>query len=129
MARDLRLVASRLYKAGITRPWTRHVQPCHYKVLESLDKLGKERAIKYTVVHNLLQVGLIMRIKHLHNTLYINNCFDISICQRSLLVPTIPLANEDSFVAMRISRLFMDFILGSSTGVSWHQINNQLTTI
>ena len=23
-------MASRLYKAGITRPWTRHVQPCHY---------------------------------------------------------------------------------------------------
>jgi len=30
IARDLRLVASRLYKTGVTRPWTRHVQPCHY---------------------------------------------------------------------------------------------------
>jgi len=30
IARDLRLVASRLYKKGVTRPWTRHVQPCHY---------------------------------------------------------------------------------------------------
>ena len=25
-------MASRLYKAGITRPWTRHVQPCHYNM-------------------------------------------------------------------------------------------------
>ena len=33
IARDLRLGASRLYKAGITRPWTRHVQPCHYTIL------------------------------------------------------------------------------------------------
>ena len=31
IARDQRLVASRLYQAGITRPWTRHLQPCHYR--------------------------------------------------------------------------------------------------
>jgi len=30
IARDLRLVASRLYKTGVTRPWTRHVQRCRY---------------------------------------------------------------------------------------------------
>jgi hypothetical protein len=30
IARDLRLVASRLYKTGVTRSWTRHVQPCRY---------------------------------------------------------------------------------------------------
>jgi hypothetical protein len=30
IARDLRLVASRLYKMGVTRPGTRHV-PCRYK--------------------------------------------------------------------------------------------------
>jgi len=29
------LVASRLYKAGITRPWTRHVQPCHYNITDT----------------------------------------------------------------------------------------------
>jgi len=29
IARDLRLVASRLYHTGVTQPWTRHV-PCHY---------------------------------------------------------------------------------------------------
>ena len=23
-------MASRLYKAGVTQPWTRHVQPCRY---------------------------------------------------------------------------------------------------
>ena len=23
-------MASRLYKEGVTRPWTRHIQPCHY---------------------------------------------------------------------------------------------------
>ena len=28
--RDLRLVASRLYTMGVTRPWTSHVQPCHH---------------------------------------------------------------------------------------------------
>jgi len=27
---DLRLVTSRLYKMGVTRPWTRHIHPCHY---------------------------------------------------------------------------------------------------
>jgi len=31
MARDLRLVASRLYKMGVTRPWTCHLQPCRFK--------------------------------------------------------------------------------------------------
>jgi len=30
IVRDLRLVASRLYKASVTRPWTHHVQPCCY---------------------------------------------------------------------------------------------------
>jgi len=29
IARDLKLVASRLYEMRVTRPWTRHV-PCHY---------------------------------------------------------------------------------------------------
>jgi hypothetical protein len=28
IASDQRLVASRQYNAGSTRPWTRHVQPC-----------------------------------------------------------------------------------------------------
>ena len=27
---DLRLVTSRLYKTGVTRPWTCHVHPCHF---------------------------------------------------------------------------------------------------
>jgi hypothetical protein len=27
---DLRLMTSRLYKTGVTRPWTRHIHPCHY---------------------------------------------------------------------------------------------------
>jgi len=31
IARDLSLVASRLYGMGFTRPWTRHVRPCRYK--------------------------------------------------------------------------------------------------
>jgi len=30
IARDLRLVASRLYGMGFTRPWTRHVRLCRY---------------------------------------------------------------------------------------------------
>jgi len=33
IARDLRLVASRLYTAGNTWPWTRHVQPCRYNIV------------------------------------------------------------------------------------------------
>jgi hypothetical protein len=32
IAKDLRLVASRLYQMGVTRPWTRHV-PCRYREL------------------------------------------------------------------------------------------------
>ena len=34
IARDLRLVASRLYNTGVTRPWTRHVQPCRYMFIQ-----------------------------------------------------------------------------------------------
>jgi len=30
--RDLRLVASRVYKAGVTRPWTHNMQHCQYMV-------------------------------------------------------------------------------------------------
>ena len=30
IARDQRLVTSRLYKSDITRPWTHHMQPCGY---------------------------------------------------------------------------------------------------
>jgi len=33
IARDQRLVASQLYQAGITQPWTCHVQPCHYNLV------------------------------------------------------------------------------------------------
>jgi len=30
MAKDFRLLASRLYEAGVTQPWTCHVQPWGY---------------------------------------------------------------------------------------------------
>ena len=48
---DLRPIASQLYQMSATRPWTRHVQPCHFNE-EDAPPVSRE-----TVMHN----------RHLHH--------------------------------------------------------------